>query len=179
MAYVHFSSKAPGSAFLVVQDDGDPEDASQTVLFQTDWDTFGVACSTGFEGDEKEEGAYERAFDWLQDHASQSFKDLDEYLPQLQLREDIQAHVPKPVEEKPKPLLVHFVWTTKAGKRQRQSVPFNEAEKFMLSLFKRRCVATAWLDGGDGSLIGRIEGQTRPGYTKTHWHYWWNTSQTT
>ncbi len=181
MAYIHFTTRAP-NGFLVVPNDGDPADDSQTILMQSDWDVWGVACTMGFEGCEKDEGAYEKAWAWLEEHEGQQFADLDEYLPQLAFP-SVPIVVTRPIAldnnrllAKAKPLIVHFVWTTRAGKKKRESVTWDDAEAFMLSRWARRERTTAFLtDALGGALIGRIE----RGTGRRSWRYWWNPSNVT
>jgi hypothetical protein len=78
MAFVEFSSRAP-TGFLIVPDDGDPEDDSQTTLIQTDWDWPGVARAMGWSG---EDDQMSEAYDWISEHEMEEFSELDDYLPQ-------------------------------------------------------------------------------------------------
>jgi hypothetical protein len=78
MAFVEFSRRAP-TGFLIVPDDGDPEDDDQTALIQTDWDWPGVARSMGWSG---EDNQFEEAYHWIREHEGEEFEGLDDYLPQ-------------------------------------------------------------------------------------------------
>ena len=78
MAFVEFSRRAP-TGFLVVPDNGDPEDDSQTTLIQTDWDYPGVARSMGWGG---EDDQFSEAYDWIREHEGEEFEGLDDYLAQ-------------------------------------------------------------------------------------------------
>lgn len=175
MAYIHFTSHAPAT-FLIVPNDGDPADAGQTVLMNSDWDLWGVACSIGFEGSEKDKGAYGKALAWLKKHEGQQFADLDEYLPQLPIPEFAATQPARQLGKTAarKPLEVHFVWTTKAGKRKRESVAFDDAEAFMLKRWEAREETTAFMSAHE-KLLGKI--------SRTHGsknlHYWWNPSNAT
>ncbi len=108
MAYAEFSSYAP-CGFLIVPNDGDSRDDSQTTLIQSDWDYPSIAQSMGWsltdvQGDPEDVDHCEHdstdgsvsckscglsasqfisaAYDYIREHADEPFDGLDAYLPE-------------------------------------------------------------------------------------------------
>lgn len=95
MAYVYFNSSYVPCGFLIVRDGGNPYEGSDTALVQSDWDFPGIASSMGHAPCEEcnetdgtvdcaHHGASDmisQAYDFIREHAGESFDGLDCYLP--------------------------------------------------------------------------------------------------
>ena len=97
MAFVYFDSKYAPCAFLIVKDGGDPYSERDSILVATDWDHPGVASRMGLVpcecgatdgtvdcGHKTASDMIAAAYDWIEDHAGESFPELDEYFTETQ-----------------------------------------------------------------------------------------------